>query len=181
MDRMSYKRYMRCIWVYAKYTLRKKRKKVMCIVGVILSISILLLATMTVDIVNLEGIWGGRNTQTIQDLQAQVQQVADDNMFRVKLNTQPSMNVDTGATSIIVQNAVDNPYSKKVAYYNEKGEVIYETNLLNPGDNELSAIFPGKWIEGAYPMEAVVIAVDKETNEEFIISEIDIELTVKKK
>lgn len=122
---------------------------------------------------------GGRDGMTQEEILEELQQMTDDSRFRVKINQYPSMKKDTGATNVLIQNSVENNMNKKVIYYDENGEVVYETYELYPGDDILSAVIPGEWKEGQYNLTAVIIAIDKELDEELIVTEMDIVLTVK--
>lgn len=165
---------------YKMYKIYKNNKKKSNIaIGMVVTILLLFISALVVDVVNLDGTFGNLQKINVAEIQAEVQSITDDSIFRVKVNTRPSMDADTGSVSIIVQNAIDNPYLKKVVYYNAMGEKVYETATLYPGGNELTAKFPGNWKKGNYPMTAHVIAVDGESLEEFIVTELEIELTVK--
>lgn len=168
----------------SKYMTLLLNKKVVILMMII---STLILMVHLVVLRNSEGflmdgvLGGNENSMTEQQILEQLQKNVEDSMFRVKVNERPSMNVNTGATSILVQNSVENTFNKKVKYYNHEGELIYETRELYPGDVELSADFEGEWDMGEYQLVADIVAIDKELNEEFVVTTMDIILTVKEK
>lgn len=178
---INFKQRFKILWCFIQYKYKKLNKNIkIMIVGSGISLGILFFTVMIVDVVVLEGIFGQPTTKSIQELHAEVQGVTDESVFRIKVNGKPSMDVNTGGVNIIVQNAIDNPFYKQVKYYRQE-ELVYETRKLSPGENELTAEFEGRWIEGTHELIAEVIAIDMETTEEFIVTILDIELTVKEK
>lgn len=174
---------MKC---YLKIKYRKLiSNKSNCIILIVGLFFVLLLTVVAIKWVNdevyhTEGTPGDMNQgQSISEIQSELQQIVDDNMFRIKINERLSRNDETGAINILVQNSMENMFNKKVTYYDSEGLVIYETRELYPGDNELSAVFPGDWEKGQHMMMAEVMAVDVEKKEEFIVATIEIILTVK--
>lgn len=178
-------------WNYRKNINEKKLKiaywnirKILIIVLVFMSIITLAYIGYIIgsDQFSLEGVLGGRGQEkTKYELELELQQHMEDNMLRVMVNQRPTMNIETGATSITVQNSIENIFAKRVEYYSDSGTLIYETPILYPGDNILSAVITGVWEEGEYPLLAKVMAVDMETQDEFEVTEIDIYLRVKYK
>lgn len=166
---------------YGTVILTKKSSVILGVTTVMIIIGLAVVACNTATFL-MDGAVGGRGEgKTEAELQAELQKVTDESMFRIKINERPSMNVETGATNIIVQNSVENTFNKKVKYYDLDGVLIYETRELYPGDDELSATFEGDWNKGEYQLVADVVAIDKELEEEFVVTTMDIILTVKDK
>lgn len=182
MIRKSNKNSISSIILKTRYGVFKISRKSFVILCVIILILIVGIASLVVKGGTLlfEGILGGRDpVKTEEQLQSELQQLVEDSMFRIKVNERPSMDADTGVTSIIVQNSVENPFNKKVKYYTLDGIDIYETRVLYPGDDLLSAQWDLDWEPGEYELMADVIAIDPYSEEEFIVSTLEIILRIK--
>lgn len=167
---------------------RAKRKRKQVIVIAIAVILVILTGAMVTYIVNrgreyiTEGLKGSPQAgQTEEEMLEQLQRQVDENMFRIMLNTQPTMVQSTGETSIIVQNAIENDYMMKVAYYNKNNKMLYETPLLHPGESELSAVFSGKLTVGSHELTAITSSYEYVEDELQLLntSSVEIQLTVK--
>lgn len=164
---------------FGTFKVTTKIVKLLSVLALIILLLIVIIVNKSTDFLT-EGILGSKGeNKTEEELQAELQQLTDESMFRIKVNERPSMDVETGTTSIIVQNSIENPFNKKVRYYTSDGIEIYETRELYPGDDELSAVFELDWDKGEYQILADIIAIDKELGEEFIVSTMDIILRIK--
>lgn len=167
---------MKIIKLIVKCKRHKYRNGIILVIVLVIIYAVLNLGTSMLD---PNAILGKGDTKTIEEIESELQQMVKDGMFRVKINQNPNMDVETGATNIIVQNSVENTFLKQVIYYDEQGEIVYETRILSPSDGELNAVFPGQWEIGVHNLTASVIAIDVEQDTEMIVTEMDIILTVK--
>lgn len=155
-----------------------KNKKYIYIIGAILVFTVA--GNIGRTVFDSDAIRGGlERGDTEEELLAQLQEQVEDSRVRVKINEQPQLDKNSGATNIIVQNSIENSMNQRVEYYDEEGELVYSTKELYPGDEELSAVFPGVWTTGEYTLTAHIWAIDRETSEELAITEVQIKLTVK--
>lgn len=164
-----------------KNTNKAQKKFLLVIALIIVTISMIIGRTTNQIILKwkIEGEAGTSFNKTESELLAELQELTEASRFRIKVNTQPVMEQTTGATSVIVQNSVENKFNKKVIYVDLEGNIVYETPMLYPGDNLLNVEIPGDWAIGTYTLNAHVLAIDVVTQEEFIVTELEINLNVK--
>lgn len=114
-----------------------------------------------------------------EEQRAELQEQVENSRVQIKINEKPDLDKDSGITNIIIQNSIENKVNQRVEYYDKNGSLVYSTRELYPGDEVLSAEFPGIWEEGEHLLDARIWVIDTEMQEELLVTNIEIKLTVK--
>lgn len=108
-----------------KKIIRRRIKRIVTVLIIVLIVILSLIAWRRYadNGYTMDGILGGRSEMSISEMEEALQDAVNESMFRVKVNQNPILNKDTGATSITVQNSIENRFNKVVRYYNSEGTV----------------------------------------------------------
>lgn len=113
-----------------------------------------------------DALLGSLNTMTEEELQAELNRIVEEGMFRISIASTIIAGED-GRAEVRIENNRTNRYLMQVAILlDQNGEEIYRTDLIDPGyyikDTWLDKKLPG----GEYEATAVFTALDPETEGE---------------
>lgn len=100
---------------------------------------------------------------SLEEIQAQLQQDADDSDFRVQINSRISVKDQTA--DLLACNGIENSCNMTVTITGKDGTVYYESGEMAPGDRILQAVLDTAPSAGSHPAVAVFRALDPESGE----------------
>lgn len=112
-----------------------------------------------------EALRGSLKTMTEEEIQAQLDQIVDEGMFRISIAS-TIVGYEDQKVDIRIENPLNNRYLMKVnVYLDETGEEIYATDLIDPGYYIQSTMLDKKLEVGEHPATAVFTALYPDTGE----------------
>lgn len=111
-----------------------------------------------------------------EEIQAQLQQNADESGFRVQINTRIS--VKDQIADLLACNGIENSCSMILTITGEDGTVYYESGEMAPGDRILQVVLDTAPTAGSHPAVAVFQALDPGSGELLGQVTADVTLTV---
>ena len=114
----------------------------------------------------------------LDEIRRGLQQEADESSFRIKINSQISVD-DEGVADLLLANSAENHYNMQVTITGTTGQEYYKSEELTPGEQILTDTLEQKLSAGEHPATARFQALDPETGE--MQGEVTVEITIENK